>query len=95
MVFPCCNEDCKKSFSTKSNRNKHEKLKEHGPTVTKTRIPFDETSKLYAYPTEDCNVQSKYKSNVLKHLKLYDSIRKKRKSIVNNKICPFCPGFIR
>ena len=58
MVFLCCNEDSKKSFSTKSNRNKHEKLKEHGPTVTKTKIPFDETSELHACPTEDRNVQS-------------------------------------
>ena len=79
-----------KSFTTKSNRNKHEKLKEHGPTVTKTRILFDETSRLYAGPRKDRNVQSGYKSNVLKHLKPCDSIWKKRKSVANNKICSFC-----
>ena len=27
VVFPCRGENCKKSFSKKSNRNKHEKLK--------------------------------------------------------------------
>ena len=90
MVFLCRDENCKKSFSIKSNRNKHEKLKKHGPIITKTRILFDESSKLYACPTEDCNVQSKYKANVLKHLKSCDAIRKKRKSITSNKICPFC-----
>ena len=61
-----------------------------GPAITKTRIPFDQTSKLYVCPTEDCNIQSKCRSNVLKHLKSCDSIRKKRKSIAYNKICPFC-----
>ena len=58
MVFLCRDKNCKKSFSTKSNRNKHEKLKKHGPIITKTRILFDESSKLYVCPTEDCEIQS-------------------------------------
>ena len=31
LAFPCHGENCKKSFSTKSNINKHEKLKNQGP----------------------------------------------------------------
>ena len=32
-AFPCRGENYKKSFSTKSNRNKHEKWKNHGPQI--------------------------------------------------------------
>ena len=33
MAFPCRGGNCKKLFSTKSNRNRHKKLKNHGPQL--------------------------------------------------------------
>ena len=35
MAFPCRGENCKKSFSTNSNRNKYKKLKNDGPQLEK------------------------------------------------------------
>ena len=41
MVFPCRNEKCERLFSTISNRNKHKRLKNHGPqSEDKIEIPF-------------------------------------------------------
>ena len=90
MDFPCRGENCKKSFSTKLNRNRYKKVKKHGPVEVKTKIPFNETSKLYNCPTDGCIVESKYKHNVLKHLKLCDQLRKKKKIVTMNKVGPIC-----
>ena len=33
MAFTCYEQNCKKSFSSKSNQNKHERLKNHRPQM--------------------------------------------------------------
>ena len=89
MDFPCRGENCKKSFSTKSNRNKHEKLKNHGPQLEeKTKIPC--VDNLYRCPANGCDVESKYKHNIVKYLKIYVELKKKRNTVANNKVCPVC-----
>ena len=89
MDFPCRSENCKKSFSTKSNRNKHEKLKNHGSQLEeKTKIPFFDT--LYRCPANGCDVESKYKYNIVKHLKICVELKKRRNTVANSKVCPVC-----
>ena len=89
MVFYCRGKDCGKSFSTTTNRNKHEKSKGHWPEK-KCIIDFDSNLSLFVCPSAGCNTTSKYKCNIKKHLKSCYAINKQRDSIVNNKICPDC-----
>ena len=81
MVFTCREENCKKSFSNNPYRNKHERLKNHRPqTEDKNEIPlFDD---VFHCPTNGCVTKSRYKHNVVKHLKI------KRNTVANNKVCP-------
>ena len=63
ITFPCRGENYKKLFSIKSNRNKHEKLKNHGQQLEKkTKISC--VYSLYRCPANDCDVESKYKHNI-------------------------------
>ena len=85
MAFPCRGENYKnkKSFSTKSNRNKYEKWKNRGPQIEeKTKIPWVDN------PYHD--VESKYKHNIVKHLNMCVGLEKKRNTVANNKACPVC-----
>ena len=60
MDFPCRGGNRKKSFSTKSNRNKDEKLKNHGAQLEKkTKILC--VDNLSRCPANDYDVESKYK----------------------------------
>ena len=89
MVFYCRGEDCGKSFSTTTNRNKHEKSKGHW-SEKKYITEFDSNLSLFVCPSAGCNFTSKYKCNITKHLKSFYDINKQRDSIANNKICPDC-----
>ena len=73
MDFLCRGENCKKSFSTKSNRNKHEKLKNHGPQLEKKTI-IPRVDNLYRCSANGCVVESKYKHNILEFLILLHSL---------------------
>ena len=87
VAFPCRGENCKKSFSKKSNRDKHEKLKNDGPQLQeKTKFPcFDN---LYSCPANGCDVEFKYKHNLVKHLKMRLELKKKRNPV--DKVYPVC-----
>ena len=89
MVFYCRGKDCRKSFSTTTNRNKHEKSKGHWPKK-KSVIEFDSDLSLFVCPSAGCNTTSKYKYNIKKHLKSCYAINKQKDSVANNKICPDC-----
>ena len=89
MVFYCRGKDCGKSFSTTTNRNKHEKSKGHW-SEKKYITEFDSNLSLFVCPSAGCNFTSKYKCNITKHLKSFYDINKQRDSIANNKICPDC-----
>ena len=89
MVFICLKENCKKSFSSKSNRNKHERLKNHRPqTDGKNKIPYFKD--VFHCPTNGCVTKYKYKHNIVKHLKMCTDLKMKRNSVANNKVCPVC-----
>ena len=92
MVFPCCNESCKKQFSSKFNRNKHEKIKGHSQENAKPirKIPFDRSTKLFSCPTIDCTTTSKYKDNIVKLLKSCYIVNRNKKAASDNKICHIC-----
>ena len=89
MVFRCRNEKCERSFSTISNRNKHERLKNHGPqSEDKIEIPFFNDA--FHCRIDGCDTKSNYKHNILKHLKKCIDLKMKRSIVVNNKACPIC-----
>ena len=72
MDFTCRGQNCQKRFSSAGNRNKHERAKEHGPDnkiIRSTNISFDEETKMFKCPTDGCITSSKYKHNIVKHLK--------------------------
>ena len=89
MVFYCRGKDCGKSFSTTTNRNKHEKSKGHW-SKKKSIIEFDSDISLFVCPSAGCNTTSKYKCNIKKHLESCHAINKQKDSVANNKICPDC-----
>ena len=63
MAAPCRNVNCNKTFSAKSNLNKHEKSKVYGLNDTLRSIPFDTSRQLYTCPTPNCSTSSKYKTH--------------------------------
>lgn len=85
MPFQCRDENCTKTFSTTYNRNKHERSKGHSPQIHQRNIVCIEN--IYHCPTEGCTVTSKYKANIMKHLKGCVEMKQKRE---NNKTCPHC-----
>ena len=89
MAFVCCDESCKISFSTRINGKKHEKLKGHAPETSNREIPRDEKSGLFKCLTTDCATTSKYKYNIIKHLKSSRKVNKNKKGANKNKICTF------
>ena len=89
VVFICLKENCKKSFSSKSNRNKHERLKNHRPqTDGKNKIPYFKD--VFHCPANGCVTKYKYKHNIVKHLKMCTDLKMKRNSVANIKVCPVC-----
>ena len=90
--FPCRNESCKKQISTKFNRIKHEQTKAHyQEAVRSTReIPYNGVTKFYPCPTADYTATSKYKHNIINHLKSCYTVNKNKNSAKENKICSIC-----
>ena len=89
MPFPCRKENCLKQFSTKTNCNKHERIKGHVSenAISRRQIPYDSPTKLFKCPSIDCTTTSKDKYNNIKHLKSCHAISKNKKSTGDNKIC--------
>ena len=92
MGFPCCNESCGKQFSTKFNRNIHERIKGHsnGDARPVQEIPFNNAAKVYMCPTVNCRASSKNKYNIIKHLKSCYQVNSNNKVADNKKICSIC-----
>ena len=90
MVYPCRNKDCGRSFSTVFNRNKHEKLKRHRLNKKNNVIEFKKELSLFICPTAGSGTTSKYKNNIVKHLKSCFAINRQHNSVADNNICPAC-----
>ena len=90
MGFLCRDEKCRKSFSTRFNRNKHEKLKGHAAVTSDRKIPMDETTGLFKYPTINCTTISKYNYNIVNDLKKCHKARKNKKDANEKKVCSYC-----
>ena len=76
-------QNCKKSFSTRFNRNKHERLKNHWlQTNDKNEIPC--FNNVFHCPANGCVTK------IVKHLKMCTDLKLKRNTVANNKICPVC-----
>ena len=71
------------------NRNKHEKRKGHGPQL-QGKPKILSIGNLYYCPTNGCTVKSKYKANIVKHLKLCVKTKEKWNTPAKNKSCPVC-----
>ena len=92
MAFPCRNENCDKEFSTKFNRNKHERIKRYAPENVSSlgEILSDDSSRLFKCPTIHWTTTSKYKHNIIKHLKSCYIVNKNKKAAGDNRICSIC-----
>ena len=89
----CQSSNCNATFSTTSNRNKHERKKNHYPSSTKARehcIPFDEAGKVHKCKNNSCKVVSEKKSNMGRHIKTCSEYSAKIKKEQNNKVWPVC-----
>ena len=70
--WKCRDLQCDKSLSNKSNRDRHERKAGHAPPNRRDSILnplFNDESKEYVCPLPGCNLMSRYKSNVTRHLK--------------------------
>ena len=89
MRFICRNQTYRKQFSTKFNRSKHERIKGHfeesKPATGK--IPHDPSTNLFFCPTIGCKTTSKYKQNLLKHLKSCSQVNVNRATAEENTTC--------
>ena len=92
MRFSCRGENCRKDFSSKTNRNKHERIHKHYRTEKKSRIyiPFSDKSKLYSCPSEGCVTTSTRRNNIMKNLKSCYKIQQNRIRNSINKVCYIC-----
>ena len=82
---------CGKLFTSISCSNKHERQNEHfNDKKSNHEINFDKESKLYLCSSTGCETASKYRRNIVKHLKSCKVVNKRRKSTANNKICQVC-----
>ena len=77
------------SHGTNSHKNKHEILKNHGPQLAQ-KFKILCASNLSCCPANGCDVESKYKHNIVTHLRMFVELKKKRTTVANNKVCPVC-----
>ena len=89
MSFVCRGVDCKKSFSSKFNRNKHERIKGHF-LQSSLEIPYDDSTGLFSCSTVGCQTTSKYKASIKKHLDICKQIKINKEVVAKNRICEIC-----
>ena len=53
-------------------------------------ISYNEQTKLYSCPTTNCTTTSRYKHNIIKHLKSCYIVNKNKKAASKDKICSIC-----
>ena len=97
MRFVCRNQTCQKQFSTKFNRNKHERIKGHFEESKQAtcKVPHDPSTNLYSCPRIDCKTTSKYKQNILKHLKSCSQVNLNKATAKENRTCGICKTFAK
>jgi len=86
----CRDNSCNKSFSNKSNRDRHERKADHAPPNRRDSIlnpVFNEESMEYGCPLLGCNSTSKYKSNISRHIKAGCPTLSVKE---DNRVCPHC-----
>ena len=72
------------------NRNIYEKFKGLWLQKKNNVIEFNKELSLFICPTAGCSTTSKYKNNIVKHLKSCFAVNRQRNSVADNKICPVC-----
>ena len=61
---------CNKTYSTKSNRNKHKRAAGHGLSETGEReIPYNSENGVYLCPTANCIITATTKRSIKRHFK--------------------------
>ena len=92
MRFVCRKQTCQKQFSAKFNRNKHERIKGHFEESKQAtcKIPHNPSTYLYSCPRIDCKTISKYKQNILKHLKSCSQVNLNKATAKENRTCGIC-----
>ena len=92
MRFVCRNQTCQKQFATKFNRNKHQRIKGHFEESKQAtcKVPHDPSTNLCFCPRIDCKTTSKYKQNILKHLKSCSQVNLNKATAKENGTCGIC-----
>ena len=92
MGFSCRNESCGRRFSSKFNRNKHERIKchFHGDAKPVQEILFSDAAKVYTSPTVNCRTSWKYKHNIINLLKSCYQVNSSKEVTDIDKICSIC-----
>ena len=83
LLFNCREATCVKNFTDRSNRDRHEKRFNDKPLKRKSEEPlFDDTAKKYKCATSGHPTTSKFKGNIVRHMKdcAKQKLRKEQKS---------------
>ena len=84
MVYPCRKKDRDRIFSIIFNQSKYENIKAHWSQKKNNVIEFNKKLSLFICPTAGCSTISKYKNNIVKHLKSCFTINRQRNSVADN-----------
>ena len=90
-VFTCRKKMCSKIFTDRSNRDRHEQRLNHKVAKRRCKQPlFDEKEKKYHCVTRGCSKNSKFKDNIVRHMKdcVQKQLRKEQKAGI--KVCQYC-----
>ena len=82
-MFSCRERTCKRTFTDRSDRDRHEKRFNHKPAKYNTTQPlFNEKEKKYCCPIPGCSFSSKFKGKIISHMKDYVKQLKRKEEIV-------------
>ena len=91
VLFTYREATCGKNFTDRSNRDRYEECFNHKPLKRKSKEPlFGDTAKKYKCATLGCATTSKFKGNIVRHMKDCAKQKMRKEQKADNKVCPYC-----